>query len=277
MGFDPDAPDALDIGPGGVDLLPRRDEREVVTARSFINYISASLQISPADLTIHPWVVGVFHQPTRAALIAATSAQPALAWNNLGQQVWHGTVGATPVTIMGLHIGAPAAITGLEEAIACGGQHFIILGTAGALQADLALGALILPTATIREEGTSFHYVPAGTEVAPNAELIELVAASCAAQGFATRRGPVWTTDAPFRESVSKIQTYRALGILGVEMEAAAMFALAALRGVRLALLAAISDHLGEEWQPAFLHPTLTKSAEQMAAIAVRCVALAQG
>lgn len=273
MGFDPDLPDALDIGPGGVELLPRADNREVVTAQRFLDYIRETLGIAAADMAVHPWVIATFQRATFEGLIAATGAQPVPAWERLGRRVARGMVGQTPVTIARLDVGAPVAVTLLEELIASGGQRFLVLGTAGSLRPDLAVGSLILPTATLREEGTSFHYVPAGAEVAPDPELVEALASACAAQKLAVMRGPVWTTDAPYREIATKVQAYAATGILAVEMEAAALFAVAALRGVRLALLVAVSDHLGEVWRPAFLAPELRAAIARAMQVVIQCVA----
>ena len=272
MGIDPDAPDALSIGPGGIDLLPRPDEHEVVTAQSFLTYVTTQMGVPQSALAVHPWVLATFQRTIAAQLVEATASTPSPGWQQVGRRVWHGTVGQAPVTIIRLNIGAPVAITGLEELIATGGQRFVVLGTAGALQTNLAVGSFVLPTGTIREEGTSFHYAPAGTDVAPDGELVRLLLDGATALGQPVAQGSVWTTDAPYRELASKIQAYRALGVLAVEMEAAAMFALAALRGVRLALLVAISDHLDATWHPAFLDPRLTAASATMVRIALHAI-----
>lgn len=64
--------------------------------------------------------------------------------------------------------------------------------------------------------------------------------------------GPHWTTDAPYRELRSKVESYRARGVLGVDMETSGMCALGAFRGVSVANLLAVSDELWHEWRPAF-------------------------
>ena len=55
----------------------------------------------------------------------------------------------------------------LEELIARGCRTFVACGGAGVLVPDVALGHVIVPTAAIRDEGTSYHYLPAGREVEP--------------------------------------------------------------------------------------------------------------
>ena len=273
LGIDPDR---LDFGHGGVDPLPKADERELITARHFLEYIATQRGIDLSAATIHPWVIATFQHATYAKLVNATGAQPSDFWKHMSFEVAHGMVREQPVTIARLHVGAPSAVSRIEELIACGGQRFIVLGIAGALRHDLPLGAAILATGALREDGTSFHYIPAGTEVIPDRELTEDMAAACVATQTPFRRGPVWTTDAPYRELASKVSTYSTLGILAVEMEAAALFAVAMLRGVRLSLLMAISDHLSDPWRPGFMTAELKTAYDMLVAVALSCVSSAR-
>jgi uridine phosphorylase len=75
-----------------------------------------------------------------------------------------------------------------------------------------------------------------------------------AALGAATyQTGTSWTIDAPYRETVAEVRHYQAEGVLCVEMEAAALFAVASVRGVHLASAFVISDSLADlEWNPQF-------------------------
>ncbi|HKD76203.1 MAG TPA: hypothetical protein VKB76_11945, partial [Ktedonobacterales bacterium] len=124
----------------------------------------------------------------------------------------------------------------------------------------------------IREEGTSFHYVPAGSTVAPDTDLVERLASACGDLSVPFRRGPVWTTDAPFRELASKVTAYAAMGVLAVDMEAAALFAVAALRGVRLAMILAVADMVADPWRPGSLSPEVRSAQSRLAEIATKCV-----
>lgn len=268
LGFDPDAP-----GSSGADLLPRADDRELVTARAWLEHTAAARGLRPNDLAVQPWVLAAFQPATCDQLAELTAAAPAPAWSEIGERVAHGRTGSAPVTIVRLPSGAPAAVSALETLIAAGGQRFIILGAAGALTPSLAAGALVLPTGAIREDGTSFHYAPPGTPVGPDGELAERLLAACRAANIPVARGTVWTTDAPFREPATKAAAYAALGALAVEMEAAALFAAAQRRGVRLALLLAIADHAGDPWRPDPGSPAQTAARQRLAAVAVRVAA----
>jgi uridine phosphorylase len=151
-------------------------------------------------------------------------------------------------------IGAPAAAMLLELLIAMGVRRFVSIGTCGALAPGLRIGDLTLCTAAVRDEGVSHHYLADPEAPAlPDPALTERLAEALAATGVQPRRGPTWTTDAPFRETRAEIAHYQAAGVLTVEMEAAALFAVAAHRGVGIASGCVVSDVLSEPaWNPQF-------------------------
>src|SRR3954469_2095788 len=146
-------------------------------------------------------------------------------------------------------VGAPLAAGWLEELIALGGRAFVAAGGAGALVPDLALGHVIVPTAAVRDEGTSYHYLPAPREVAPSADALEAILATLAAHAVPHVTGKTWTTDAIYRETREKVRRRVAEGCLSVEMEAAAFFAVAQFRGVSFGQMLYAGDDLsGEAW-----------------------------
>ena len=154
-----------------------------------------------------------------------------------------------PLAILHPGVGAPLAAGLLEEVIALGCKKFIVCGGAGALQKDLVVGHIVLPTAALRDEGTSYHYLPPGREVAPSPAGVAAIEATLQAHAIPYIKGKTWTTDAFFRETPHKIQRRKAEGCLTVEMEAAALFAVARFRGVTLAqILYAGDDVSGEIW-----------------------------
>lgn len=252
--------------------MPKRDDRELVTARQLLEYSVATTKADPSTVTIHPWVIASFQPAIIAALEQKTQAKPAAFWREMGITLGHGMLDQQPVTIACLPTGAAAAIMALEEMIAAGGQQFIVLGSASSLHPALSVGSLVVPTEALREEGTSFHYVPAGTAVVPDTALSELLASACTALAAPFRRGPMWTTDAPFRDLASKVNAYAMMGILAVDMEAAALFAAAMLRGVHLAMVLAIADVVADPWQPGFLSPQFRAAGTKLADIAAHAV-----
>lgn len=208
-------------------------------------------------------LIATFDTTMYRDLIAATSAEQAPQIPAEVITVMQGTIGERPVALRKLGIGAPAAVATLEELIALGARDIVVVGTGGSLQPALPIGSFVLPTGAIREDGASFHYAPAGSELTPDETLAQALAEAIVAQGGVVTFGPVWTTDAPYRETRSKVAAYGAMGALAVEMEASALFALAQFRGVRLALLLAISDELFHEWRPGF-HSAELRAAKKL-------------
>jgi uridine phosphorylase len=146
-------------------------------------------------------------------------------------------------------VGAPLVGAFLEEAIACGISRFIGVGGAGGLVPDLTIGHVVVPVAAVRDEGTSYHYAPPGRESAPAPAALGAVEAVLDEAHVPWISGKVWTTDAIYRETRTKVARRIAEGCLVVDMESAALFAIAAFRGVPLAMILAAADDLsGEGW-----------------------------
>ena len=149
-------------------------------------------------------------------------------------------------------VGAPMAVLTLEKLIALGGTKFIVYGWCGSLADDLQIGDVLLPTWALSDEGTSAHYPVQGRPESCR-ETRSLMKQGLAARGHNVISGPVWTTDAPYRESRQKIKTLGDQEILGVDMEFAALNAVAAFRSVELTAVMLVSDELfHEKWKPGF-------------------------
>ncbi|MBN2627320.1 MAG: nucleoside phosphorylase [Spirochaetales bacterium] len=163
----------------------------------------------------------------------------------------------------GFGIGAPAAVFMMEALGALGSNRFLGLGTAGGLGGsgtDLKVGDVVLANKAFRDEGTSYHYLADDKEAQPDpgeaARLEELLKRG----GYRHHRGPVWTTDAFFRETREEVLFYREKGALAVDMEASALYACAECRDLSMASLFVISDILMQEgWSPDFHHPDIGK------------------
>ena len=153
-------------------------------------------------------------------------------------------------------IGAPAAAAALEELAATGTGAFVSVGTAGSLQRDLDIGDLVLCEAAIRDEGVSHHYLPPGKLATAQAGMTVALGAALGQAGVPFRSGSSWTIDTPYRETVAEARHYQAEGVLCVEMEAAALFAVAEVRQLRVSSAFAISDSLADlVWNPQFHGP----------------------
>ncbi len=129
-------------------------------------------------------------------------------------------------------IGAPLAVGILEEIIALGVRRLIACGGCGVLRPEIAAGHPVVLTSAVRDEGTSYHYLPPSREVQPHQQAIAALEAACQGLQLDYRLGKAWTTDAIYRETLELRDRRLAEGCDVVEMEAAAFFAVAQFREV---------------------------------------------
>jgi len=146
-------------------------------------------------------------------------------------------------------VGAPIAAGLLEEAIAFGCRKFVACGGCGVLAKDIAVGHIIVVSGAVRDEGVSYHYLPASREVIANTMGVNALVGTLETLGIPHQVGKTWTTDAPYRETLKKIEKRRAEGCLTVEMESAALIAVAQFRNVTFGQALYGGDDLsGIEW-----------------------------
>ncbi|HLZ24934.1 MAG TPA: nucleoside phosphorylase [Ktedonobacterales bacterium] len=146
-------------------------------------------------------------------------------------------------------VGAPLGAAFLEEMIALGCRKFIACGGAGVLRSDIALGHVIVPATAVRDEGTSYHYLPPGREAAANPAALTAIQDTLQAHELEYVLAKTWTTDAIYRETPEKMRLRKEEGCVTVEMEAAAFFAVAQFRSVQLGQILYGGDDLGGvEW-----------------------------
>ncbi len=132
-------------------------------------------------------------------------------------------------------VGAPLAAGMLEETIARGCRKFIACGGCGVLAPEIAVGHLMIPTSAVRDEGTSYHYLPPAREVQASQTGVAAIEKTLKRHQIDYLLIKTWTTDAIYRETIDRAQLRKNEGCLTVEMEAAAFFAVATFRGVDFA------------------------------------------
>jgi uridine phosphorylase len=122
---------------------------------------------------------------------------------------------------------------------------------AGRVSPNLPIPCQVAATSAIRDEGTSYHYLPLVSEVACKSPPTPLLERELIATGWAVRSGKVRTTDAPCRETKAQLEKWAREGVLAFEMQAASLFAFGIARQVRVASVAMVSnavDHAGEQF-----------------------------
>lgn len=148
-------------------------------------------------------------------------------------------------------VGAPSCVGNFEDIIALGAKRIILVGNCGVLDGAIADCGIILPTRAIRDEGTSYHYAPAGDYIDVNKRYLEEFKAILSERGYTYVQGTTWTTDAFYRETAAKVAARRRMGAICVEMECAAMQALCDFRGVDFFSFFYAGDNLdAPNWDP---------------------------
>jgi Phosphorylase superfamily len=164
-------------------------------------------------------------------LVAQGLAKPVPSWPCFHTTMYAIEVDGFTCGIIPRTIGGPYAVLVAEQLAAAGVQ--LIIGL-------------------IRDEGASLHYLPPSLDVAcPAPGVVPLLEQELALTGWSVRRGAVWTTDAPYRETQTQLDHWARQGVLAVEMQAASLFAFGAARGVAVGLVAMVSnavDHEGEQF-----------------------------
>lgn len=145
--------------------------------------------------------------------------------------------------------GSAGAAATLEELRAMGAKRFVVCGGAGCLAPDLTVGNLLLPSCAVRDEGASYHYLPASREVSCCPDAVRKAAEFLKEKNVPFLECKTWTTDAIYRETPDKIALRRSENCMTVEMESAAFFAVSQFYSLPLVQLFYAGDDLsGEKW-----------------------------
>ncbi len=146
-------------------------------------------------------------------------------------------------------VGAPACVAALEDVFAMGAERIVMFGTCGVLDSAIEDCSIIIPNAAVRDEGTSFHYAPPSDEIEVNAKYIGAFREMLDQIGCSYTVGKTWTTDGIYRETRAKVAKRKEAGCICVDMECAAVAALAQFRGRDVFQFFYAADNLdGENW-----------------------------
>ena len=141
-------------------------------------------------------------------------------------------------------IGGPYAVLIAEQLRVAGARLILGLTSAGRVSPSFRLPGLVVVTCAVRDEGTSLHYLPPGEDVACPTPISDLLSSELTDLGRTVVQGSVWTTDAPYRETIEQLQHHANAGVLAVEMQAASLFAFATARQVDIGIVAHVTNAL---------------------------------
>jgi purine-nucleoside phosphorylase len=142
----------------------------------------------------------------------------------------------------------------LETLIAWGVRKILFLGWCGSISTKAKIGDIIVPTSAIIDEGTSGHYKKDDNRMSfPSELMVAKLRAALDQKCLKYHHGPVWSTDAIYRETRDKVENYQRQDVIGVEMEISALFTVAQFRKVDIGAMVVVSDELAAfKWRPGF-------------------------
>lgn len=179
--------------------------------------------------------------PARAACIAERLERAEELAKNREFHSYRGFWKGVPVGVVSTGVGAPGAAICAEEAIRAGAKILIRVGTAGSLQEHVQDGHLVVALGAARAEGTTPRLLPLEFPAMADPEVAAVLFAEAQSRGLPVHRGVVVTMDAFYRGVLDLgLDTFAQCGALAVEMECAAIFCVAHLRGARAGAILAI-------------------------------------
>jgi uridine phosphorylase len=183
-------------------------------------------------------------------LVSTGAAKPWESWACFHTTMHAFEVDRTPFGIVPRTIGGPYAALIAEQLKASGAQVVLGLTSAGRVAASVPVPSLVIATAAIRDEGTSYHYLSAGRPAVAHAVLATGLLRGLGSLGVPVLSGAVWTTDAPYRETKQQLVEYAQQGVLAVEMQAASLFAFGIARGLPVGAVAHVTNAVDHEEAP---------------------------
>lgn len=232
-----------------------------------IEFIDEDGLISPRGDKIDAEIaVTTFSNHLYEQLIRCSGAKPhTVLKGSVDIDVLRFTADGRNIAVYRTPVGAPAAVSAMEEVFCGGVRHIIAFGICGTL-IHTPPHTLIVPDRAYRDEGTSYHYAPAADYI--DVKNSGAVRAALDGYGINTLTGGVWTTDGFYRETRTRADKMRGNGCIAVDMECAALQAYADFRRKDYSTFFITADSLaGETWQP---NDILDLKATDSTAVAVR-------
>ena len=210
-------------------------------------------------LQIEPGQIGEFvimpGDPGRCHLIAKHFENSQLIAQSREYITYTGKYKGLIVSVTSTGMGCPSAAIALEELIMSGAKYLVRLGTTGALQKNIHLGDIIIPTSAVRLEGTSVEYIPVEFPAVADIDIVDALLKVTHHKNQKSYIGIIMSHDAFYKGSVftdhdflKREQLWIDSNVLGVENESSALFTIGYLRKVKVgAILTAVANHLTQE------------------------------
>jgi 5'-methylthioadenosine phosphorylase/purine-nucleoside phosphorylase len=211
--------------------------------------------------------------PLRAKHIAETFLEKAEQKNwERGMLGYTGTFRGRPVSVQATGMGCPSAAIVIEELVELGVKRLLRVGTCGGLQPDLELGDLIVAVSAIAADSTAQHLVREPHAPTADWELVHGAVHAAKELGKPVRVGPIVSSDLFYNPDDDQYRRWSERGVLAVEMEAAVLFTLGALRRVKAGCLLTVSDVVVEGEFVRISDEEMSAAVDQMTELALGTV-----
>ena len=198
--------------------------------------------------------------PARCEKIAQYFDNPHFVAQNREYVTWTGTLLGEKVSVVSTGIGCPSAAIAVEELVDVGADTFVRVGSSGSMQANVHMGDIVVVTASIRDEGTTTHYLPLEFPAVANVDVVNAMKAGARDLGLPHHCGVSQSKDSFYGEVErtrmpmaahleERWNAWMAGGALCSEMESSAIFVLASIYRKRAGgvMLVINESELGEE------------------------------
>jgi DeoD family purine-nucleoside phosphorylase len=212
--------------------------------------------------------------PLRAKYIAETFFDDAIQVNGeRGMLGYTGSFRGKRVSVQSSGMGCPSAGIVIEELTQLGVKKILRVGTCGGLQPDLQMGDLIVALSATPADATPIHLI-GGEPHAPTAdwELVHAAVHHAKEQGKAVRVGGVVSSDVFYNPDGDQYQRWSDRGILAVEMEAAMLFTVGALKKIKTGCLLIVSDVVVDGEFKRITDDEMKNAVDQMTELALETV-----
>jgi purine-nucleoside phosphorylase len=211
--------------------------------------------------------------PLRAKYVAETFLEDVVQRNwERGMLGFTGTFRGRPVSVQATGMGCPSAAIVIEELAMLGVRRMLRIGTCGGLQPDLRLGELIVAISAVPADSTALHI--AGEIHAPTADwgLVHSAVHAAKELGKPVRVGPIVSSDVFYNSDEGQYQRWSDRGVLAVEMEAAMLFTIGALRKIQTGCLLIVSDVVVEGEFVRISDEDMKRAVDQMTELALETI-----
>lgn len=166
---------------------------------------------------------------------------------NRGMISYTGSYKGYPVSVVSTGMGGPSAAIAYEELINIGAQVLIRVGSMAALQPEVGEGDVIIPYACVRDDGASQYYVSPNFPAVASPQVFQALVSSAAELAFPVHVGINWSHSCFYSRSPEYFQSWARKRVISMEMEGAALFVVAALRGVHAGLIGTCYANRGRQ------------------------------